>query len=72
MGNRDGINDMPSTNASVLLSVLTLIDKNDLCGKDAYPKHHKQSDVQDIYSLATKTKVKLKTDVSDKIICLRH
>lgn len=57
MGNRDGIDEMSSTNASVLLSVLKLIDKYDLYGQVAYPKHHKQSDVPDIYRLAAKTKV---------------
>nr|QPB75009.1 sucrose-phosphate synthase 1 [Rubus x loganobaccus] len=56
MGNRDGIDDMSSTSASVLLSVLKLIDKHDLYGQVAYPKHHKQSDVPDIYRLAAKTK----------------
>ncbi|XP_010520567.1 PREDICTED: sucrose-phosphate synthase 1 [Tarenaya hassleriana] len=56
MGNRDGIDEMSSTNSSVLLSVLKLIDKYDLYGQVAYPKHHKQSDVPDIYRLAAKTK----------------
>lgn len=57
MGNRDGIDEMSSTNASVLMTVLKLIDKYDLYGQVAYPKHHKQSDVPDIYRLAAKTKV---------------
>lgn len=56
MGNRDGIDEMSSTSASVLLSVLKLIDKYDLYGQVAYPKHHKQSDVPEIYRLAAKTK----------------
>ncbi|KAK4759937.1 hypothetical protein SAY87_023068 [Trapa incisa] len=56
MGNRDGIDEMSNTNASVLLSVLKLIDKYDLYGQVAYPKHHKQSEVPDIYRLAAKTK----------------
>ncbi|GAB2216140.1 hypothetical protein Droror1_Dr00023908 [Drosera rotundifolia] len=56
MGNRDNIDDMSNTNASVLLSVLKLIDKHDLYGQVAYPKHHKQSDVPEIYRLAAKTK----------------
>ncbi|XP_030954646.1 probable sucrose-phosphate synthase 1 isoform X1 [Quercus lobata] len=56
MGNRDGIDEMSGTNSSVLLSVLKLIDKFDLYGQVAYPKHHKQSDVPDIYRLAAKTK----------------
>ncbi|KAL0345351.1 UNVERIFIED_CONTAM: putative sucrose-phosphate synthase 1 [Sesamum radiatum] len=56
MGNRDNIDEMSGTNASVLLSILKLIDKYDLYGQVAYPKHHKQSDVRDIYRLAAKTK----------------
>lgn len=59
MGNRDGIDEMSSTSASVLLSILKMIDKYDLYGQVAYPKHHKQSDVPDIYRLAAKTKVDL-------------
>lgn len=59
MGNREDIDEMSSTNASVLLSILKLIDKYDLYGQVAYPKHHKQSDVPDIYRLAAKTKVLL-------------
>ncbi|KAA8521588.1 hypothetical protein F0562_012261 [Nyssa sinensis] len=56
MGNRDDIDEMSSTNASVLLSILKLIDKYDLYGHVAYPKHHKQSDVPEIYRLAAKAK----------------
>lgn len=57
MGNRDDIDEMSSTNSSVLTSILKLIDKHDLYGQVAYPKHHRQSDVPDIYRLAAKTKV---------------
>lgn len=57
MGNRDNIDEMSSTNSSVLLSILKMIDKYDLYGQVAYPKHHKQADVPDIYRLAAKTKV---------------
>lgn len=57
MGNRDDIDEMSTGNASVLTTVLKLIDKYDLYGLVAYPKHHKQSDVPDIYRLAAKTKV---------------
>ncbi|XP_024023596.1 probable sucrose-phosphate synthase 1 [Morus notabilis] len=56
MGNRENIDEMSGTNASELLSILKLIDKYDLYGQVAYPKHHKQSDVPDIYRLAAKTK----------------
>lgn len=57
MGNRDDIDEMSSTSAAVLLSILKLIDRYDLYGQVAYPKHHKQSDVPEIYHLAAKTKV---------------
>ena len=57
MGNRDDIDQMSGTNASYLLSIIKLVDKYDLYGQVAYPKHHKQSDVPDIYRLAAKTKV---------------
>ncbi|KAF3325886.1 putative sucrose-phosphate synthase 1 [Carex littledalei] len=56
MGNRDNIDEMSSTNTAVLTSILKLIDKYDLYGQVAYPKHHKQSEVPDIYRLAAKTK----------------
>lgn len=59
MGNRDDIDEMSGTSASVILSILKLIDKYDLYGQVAYPKHHKQPDVPDIYRLAAKTKVNL-------------
>jgi sucrose-phosphate synthase len=48
---------MSDSSSSVLTNVLKLIDKYDLYGQVAYPKHHKQSDVPDIYRLAAKTKV---------------
>ncbi|XP_008794597.2 probable sucrose-phosphate synthase 2 [Phoenix dactylifera] len=56
MGNRDDIDEMSGGNASVLTTVLKLIDKYDLYGLVAFPKHHKQSDVPEIYRLAAKTK----------------
>ncbi|CAM6118363.1 unnamed protein product [Calypogeia fissa] len=56
MGNRDDIDTMSGGNATVLLQILKLIDKYDLYGQVAYPKHHKQSDVPEIYRLAAKTK----------------
>ncbi|XP_078447132.1 putative sucrose-phosphate synthase 2 isoform X2 [Wolffia australiana] len=56
MGNRDDIDEMSGGNASVLTTVLKLIDKYDLYGQVSYPKHHKQSDVPEIYRLAAKTK----------------
>nr|QHZ00909.1 sucrose phosphate synthase 4 [Paeonia lactiflora] len=56
LGNRDDIEDMPSSSSVVLGTVLKLIDKYDLYGQVAYPKHHKQAQVPDIYRLAAKTK----------------
>ncbi|MCO5548382.1 hypothetical protein L7F22_001839 [Adiantum nelumboides] len=56
MGNREDIDEMASGNSSVLLTVLKLIDKYNMYGEVAYPKHHKQSEVPDIYRLAAKTK----------------
>ncbi|KAL9274135.1 Sucrose-phosphate synthase-like protein [Drosera capensis] len=56
MGNRDDIDAMSGTSASVLVSILKLIDKYDLYGQVAYPKHHKQVEVPEIYRLAAKTK----------------
>ncbi|KAH7428194.1 hypothetical protein KP509_10G080000 [Ceratopteris richardii] len=56
MGNRDDIDEMSNANATVLTTVLKLIDKYDLYGQVAYPKHHKQSDVPDVYRLAARTK----------------
>ncbi|KAI5074307.1 hypothetical protein GOP47_0010268 [Adiantum capillus-veneris] len=56
MGNRDDIDGMSSGNAAVLTTILKLIDKYDLYGLVAYPKHHKQAEVSDIYRLAAKTK----------------
>lgn len=48
---------MSSSSSVVLTTVLKLIDKYDLYGQVAYPKHHKQVEVPDIYRLAAKTKV---------------
>ncbi|KAL5714762.1 sucrose-phosphate synthase [Ranunculus cassubicifolius] len=56
LGNRDDIEEMANTTSVVLTTVLKLIDKYDLYGQVAYPKHHKQSDVPEIYRLAAKTK----------------
>lgn len=56
MGNRDDIDDMSGGNATVLTTILKLIDKHNLYGLVAYPKHHKQSDVPSIYRLTARTK----------------
>ncbi|KAI9099631.1 hypothetical protein K1719_024636 [Acacia pycnantha] len=56
LGNRDDIEEMSESSSTVLVMVLKLIDKYNLYGQVAYPKHHKQSQVPDIYRLAAKTK----------------
>ncbi|PON95157.1 Sucrose phosphate synthase [Trema orientale] len=56
LGNRDDIEEMSNSSSVVLTTVLKLIDRYDLYGQVAYPKHHKQSDVPEIYRLAAKTK----------------
>lgn len=48
---------MSDSSSTVLTMVLMLIDKYDLYGQVAYPKHHKQSEVPEIYRLAAKSKV---------------
>ncbi|KAL3503930.1 hypothetical protein ACH5RR_033771 [Cinchona calisaya] len=56
LGNRDDIEEMSNSSSVVLTTVLKLIDKYDLYGQVAYPKHHKQPEVPQIYRLAAKTK----------------
>lgn len=58
LGNRDNIDEMSDSSSVVLTMVLELIDKYDLYGLVAFPKHHKQSEVPEIYRLAVKTKVR--------------
>ena len=49
MGNRDDIDQLPAASSTILTTVLNLIGKYDLLGEVAYPKHHKQLEVGDIY-----------------------
>ena len=53
-GNRDEIRSMEKGARDVLTDLLLLIDKYDLYGKVAYPKHHSGDDVPDLYRLAAK------------------
>jgi sucrose-phosphate synthase len=53
-GNRDEIRGMEKGPREVLTDLLLLIDKYDLYGKVAYPKHHSGADVPDLYRLAAK------------------
>ncbi len=55
-GNRDDIQAMEKGPQEVLNELLYLIDKYDLYGKVAYPKHHQADDVPVIYRLAAKSK----------------
>ncbi|XP_047328442.1 probable sucrose-phosphate synthase 4 isoform X2 [Impatiens glandulifera] len=56
LGNREDIEEMSESSSVVLTTVLKLVDKYDLYGQVAYPKHHNQSQVPEIYRLAAKTK----------------
>lgn len=51
-GNRDNINGMETVPKGVLTEILLAIDKYDLYGKVAYPKHHKPEEVSELYRLA--------------------
>lgn len=51
-GNRDDIQDMESGSRTVLNDILLAIDRYDLYGKVAYPKHHKPDEVALFYRLA--------------------
>ena len=51
-GNRDDIHDLDSGAQEVLSELLLLIDRYDLYGKVAYPKHHAADEVPLIYRLA--------------------
>lgn len=51
-GNRDDIQDMENVSGAVLNDILLTIDKYDLYGRVAYPKHHKPEEVAVLYRLA--------------------
>jgi len=55
-GNRDVIPDMPKGQREVLQQILLLIDRYNLYGKVAYPKHHESTDVPILYRLAARSK----------------
>lgn len=54
-GNRDDITAMERGPREVMTQLLFAIDRYDLYGSIAYPKHHGFSDVPDLYRLAAKT-----------------
>ena len=51
-GNRDDIHDMEHVTKTVLNEILLAIDRYDLYGKVAYPKHHRPEEVAQLYRLA--------------------
>ncbi len=51
-GNRNDIQDMEIGSRNVLNEILLAIDKYDLYGKVAFPKHHKPEEVAVLYRLA--------------------
>jgi sucrose-phosphate synthase len=52
VGNRDDITDMNEGAQQVLQNLLLAIDRYDLYGRVAYPKHHSANEVPDIYRIA--------------------
>lgn len=55
-GNRDDISVMDKSTRGVLTDILLLIDRYDLYGSVAYPKHHQPDDVPDFYRLAAQSR----------------
>jgi sucrose-phosphate synthase len=55
-GNRDDIAGTERGSREVLTSLLLAIDRYDLYGSVAYPKHHQADDVPDLYRLAAATR----------------
>ncbi len=55
-GNRDDIHEMEDSVQQVLTDILLLIDRYDLYGCVAYPKHHESDDVSILYRLAVMSK----------------
>ena len=55
-GNRDDINDLDDGAQDVLKEILLAVDRYDLYGKTAYPKHHSSKEVAVLYRLAALSK----------------
>jgi len=55
-GNRNDISEMDPAPRRVLNQILLLVDRYDLYGSVAYPKHHNRSDVPDLYRLAARSR----------------
>ncbi len=56
LGKREDIMAMESGPRQVFIEILQLIDRYDLYGYIAYPKHHNSDDVPDLYRLTAKTR----------------
>lgn len=56
LGNRDDITTMESGPRQVLTEIFQLIDRYDLYGYVAYPKHHSADEVPELYRLIAKTR----------------
>ncbi|MDP8243170.1 MAG: HAD-IIB family hydrolase [Candidatus Hinthialibacter antarcticus] len=54
-GNRDDLKEMESGQRDVFRKIFYLIDKYDLYGSVAYPKHHTVDDVPDLYRMCAKS-----------------
>jgi sucrose-phosphate synthase len=52
VGTRDDIDSVPKGQRKILQQMLRLIDRYDLYGSVAYPKHHSSEDIAEIYRLA--------------------
>jgi len=55
VGNRDDLTDLDAGARDVLTGLLQLIDRYDLYGSIAYPKHHRPEDVPVLYRLAVRS-----------------
>ena len=55
-GNRDDIQDMDEGAREVLTDILLAVDRHDLYGSVAYPRHHRPDDVAVLYRLAAATR----------------
>ncbi len=55
-GNRDDIDSLEKGPKEVLRELLLMIDRYDLYGCIAYPKHHKSTDIPDLYRLAARVR----------------
>jgi sucrose-phosphate synthase len=53
-GNRDDIRTMETAQQQVLADLLFAVDRYDLWGRVALPKHHRMEDIPDLYRLAAR------------------